>query len=109
GLGMCWPCRARRGALRWSWPSTRRTVSAVGPPARLASVVWPIEGVPVATSRTYDVPAISCGHCKEAIEAAVAQLDGVDTVAVDIDAKTVTVAGDAPDEAVVAAIDDAGY
>lgn len=63
----------------------------------------------MSNTRTYDVPAISCGHCKEAIEGSVAQLEGVDTVAVDIEAKSVTVAGDAPDEAVVAAIDDAGY
>ncbi len=57
---------------------------------------------------TYSVPEISCGHCKSTIESAVADLDGIDSVDVDIDAKTVTVAG-GNDDAIVAAIEDAGY
>ena len=57
---------------------------------------------------TYSVPEISCGHCKSTIEAAVAGLDGIDSVEVDIDAKTVTVAG-GDDDAVVTAIEEAGY
>jgi len=57
---------------------------------------------------TYSVPEISCGHCKTTIEAAVAGLDGIDDVQVDIEAKTVTVAG-GDDTAVVTAIEDAGY
>ena len=57
---------------------------------------------------TYSVPEISCGHCKSTIEAAVAGLDGIDDVQVDIDAKTVTVAG-GDDDAVVTAIEEAGY
>jgi copper chaperone len=61
------------------------------------------------STRTYDVPGISCGHCKQAIEAAVGPLDGVDAVTVDIDARTVQVEGDASDDAITAAIDDAGY
>jgi len=59
--------------------------------------------------RTYSVPAISCGHCQAAIEAEVAAVAGVDRVAVDIDARTVRVEGDASDEAIRSAIDDAGY
>ncbi len=61
------------------------------------------------STRTYDVPEISCGHCKAAIEGAVSPLDGVDEVTVDIDARTVTVAGAATDADVQAAIDEAGY
>jgi copper chaperone len=57
---------------------------------------------------TYSVPEISCGHCKSTIEAAVGELGDVDRVEVDIDAKTVTVDGGRAD-AVVAAIEDAGY
>lgn len=57
---------------------------------------------------TYSVPEISCGHCKSTIESAVADLDGIDSVDVDIDAKTVTVEG-GNDEAIIAAIEDAGY
>jgi copper chaperone len=63
----------------------------------------------VPTTRIYDVPAISCGHCKASIESAVGALDDVERVLVDIDARTVAVDGDASDEAVTAAIDEAGY
>ncbi len=59
-------------------------------------------------ARVYSVPAISCGHCKEAIESSVGAVDGVAAVTVDIDAKTVTVVGGV-DPDIVAAIDDAGY
>ena len=61
------------------------------------------------TVRTYSVPGISCGHCKAAIEGEVGTLQGVDTVMVDIDAKTVRVEGAAADETVRAAITEAGY
>jgi copper chaperone len=60
------------------------------------------------TIRIYDVPGVSCGHCRSAIESAVGPLEGVDTVAVDLEAKKVTVAG-GDDDAIRAAIDDAGY
>lgn len=59
---------------------------------------------------TYSVPGISCGHCRMAITNEVAPLPGVESVEVDLDAKTVTVTGDALDEqAIIAAIDEAGY
>ena len=61
------------------------------------------------STETYNVPDISCGHCVEAITGAVSPLDGVDTVDVSIDDKTVTVAGSFDDAAVRSAIDDAGY
>ena len=60
-------------------------------------------------TRTYSVPDISCGHCKSAIEGEVGGLGEVDTVSVDIDAKMVTVDGSASDEAIRAAIEEAGY
>lgn len=60
-----------------------------------------------ATS-TYSVPEISCGHCKSTIEGAVRTLDDIDSVEVDIDAKTVTVQG-GDSEAIITAIEDAGY
>jgi copper chaperone CopZ len=63
----------------------------------------------VSETRIYDVPSISCGHCKQSIEGAVSQLDDVERVLVDIDARTVAVEGQASDEAVEAAIDEAGY
>lgn len=63
----------------------------------------------MSDTRTYDVPAISCGHCKNAIEGEVSQVDGVSTVNVDIDARRVTVEGQAADAAIRAAIVEAGY
>jgi copper chaperone CopZ len=57
----------------------------------------------------YEVPGISCGHCKAAIEGEVAKVEGVDAVEVSIDDKTVTVSGSAADAAIRAAIDEAGY
>jgi copper chaperone len=61
------------------------------------------------STRTYHVPEISCGHCKSAIEGEVAKVSGVTLVDVDIDGRTVRVDGDATDEAIRAAIDEAGY
>ena len=59
---------------------------------------------------TYNVPDISCDHCKHAIESEVSQVQGVESVDVDVQAKTVTVSGDSLDQAaIVGAIDEAGY
>jgi copper chaperone len=61
------------------------------------------------TTHTYTVPQISCGHCVDAITGEVTKVAGVNDVTVDIATKTVTVAGDAPDADIIAAIDEAGY
>ncbi len=61
-----------------------------------------------ATTTTYSVPEISCGHCKSTIEAAVQGLGGVARVEVDVDARTVTVDG-GDRGAILTAIEDAGY
>ena len=59
---------------------------------------------------TYSVPGVSCAHCRQAIVDEVSAVPGVAAVDVDLEAKTVTVAGQPLDEpAIVAAIDDAGY
>ena len=58
----------------------------------------------------YSVPDVSCGHCRAAITSEVEKVAGVSSVKVDLDAKRVTVTGDGlDDEAVRAAIDEAGY
>ncbi len=69
-----------------------------------------------SNTKIYSVPDMSCQHCVDAITEAVTSLDGVDDVAVDLAAKSVTVtassgAGDdlVTDAALVAAIDDAGF
>lgn len=59
---------------------------------------------------TYSVPDVSCGHCRSAITSEVSTVAGVESVEVDLDAKTVTVTGEPLDEqAIIAAIDEAGY
>ena len=61
------------------------------------------------TSRVFDVPDISCDHCKRAIEEAVSAVSEVDSVVVTVDRRMVKVAGVASDDAVIAAIQLAGY
>jgi copper chaperone len=62
------------------------------------------------TEITYTVPAMSCGHCKQAVSAELVAVAGVDTVDVDLDTKLVTVRGrDLDDNALRAAIEEAGY
>lgn len=56
----------------------------------------------------YSVPDISCQHCVDAIKTEVSAVEGVTAVDVDLDSKTVLVAG-GDKVAVIAAIDDAGY
>lgn len=59
---------------------------------------------------TLSVPGMTCGHCEAAVKQEVGGLDGVIGVDVDLDAKDVTVSGDALDrDAIVAAIDEAGF
>ena len=56
----------------------------------------------------YSVPDISCEHCVTAITAEVSAVEGVTDLTVDLATKTVSVTGGETD-AIVAAIDEAGY
>lgn len=59
---------------------------------------------------TFSVPGMTCGHCEAAVKGEVGKVAGVVGVAVDLDTKLVTVAGEGLDEAaIVAAIDEAGF
>jgi copper chaperone len=59
---------------------------------------------------TYTVPAIHCEHCAMSIREEVAEVSGVEDVAVDLDTKLVTVSGRELDDAALrAAIEEAGY
>jgi copper chaperone len=59
---------------------------------------------------TYAVPGIHCGNCERAVKEEVSAIPGVHDVAVDLDAKLVTVTGEALDDAALrAAIEEAGY
>jgi copper chaperone CopZ len=59
---------------------------------------------------TYTVSGMSCGHCKSAVEGEVGRVPGVEFVEADLDTKLVVVRGEGlEDEALRAAIDEAGY
>jgi len=58
----------------------------------------------------YSVPGVSCEHCRTSIENEVGAVAGVESVEVDLERGVVTVRGrDVNDDAVRAAIDEAGY
>ena len=59
---------------------------------------------------TYTVPAMHCAHCERAVKEEIGSVSGVDSVAVDLDTKLVSVRGAALDDAALrAAIEEAGY
>jgi copper chaperone len=63
-----------------------------------------------SASLSFAVEGMSCDHCRVAITGEVSQVDGVQSVDVDLDAKVVRVSGtDLDPAAVVDAIDEAGY
>lgn len=48
------------------------------------------------TTVTYNIPAISCGHCTHTIESEVGELNGVQSVKADESTKKVEIIFDAP-------------
>jgi copper chaperone len=59
---------------------------------------------------TYSVPGVHCEHCRMSIREEVSEVEGVDEVDVDLDAKVVTISGRRlSDERLRAAIEEAGY
>jgi len=59
---------------------------------------------------TYTVPDMSCGHCERAVSLELQAVAGVESVAVDLNTKLVTVRGDGLNNAALrAAIEQAGY
>jgi copper chaperone len=65
------------------------------------------------TSVRYQVTGMTCGHCVGAVRSELGALDGVREVAVELvpggrSAVTVTSDGPVPDQAVAAALDEAG-
>jgi copper chaperone len=63
-----------------------------------------------ATERTYNVEGMSCGHCELSVREEVEDVTGVTSVQADHSTGRVVVAGeDVDDEAVRAAIAEAGY
>lgn len=68
----------------------------------------------MTTTATYSVTGMTCSHCVAAVTEEISRIDGVDTVAVDLNAGgdsrvIVTSAAALPVAAVREAIDEAGY
>ncbi len=63
------------------------------------------------STATYTVTGMTCGHCVAAVSEEVGGLPGVTDVAVDLATGGLTVTSDAPvdDDAVRAAVEEAGY
>jgi copper chaperone len=62
------------------------------------------------TETTYNVTGMTCSHCAEAVTREVTEVDGVQSVDVTVETGTVVVHGEnIDDQAVRAAIDEAGY
>ena len=68
----------------------------------------------MATTATYTVSGMSCGHCVEAVTEEISRLPGVEQVSVDLvpggeSAVVVTSNAPLPEDAVQRAVDEAGY
>lgn len=65
----------------------------------------------MAVTSTYTVTGMTCGHCVQAVTEELSALPGVSDVQVELASGAVTVTSEAPlaDEAVRAAVDEAGY
>jgi copper chaperone len=64
------------------------------------------------TEKTFNVPDMSCGHCKAAVEGELNRLSGVEAASADIEKGTVEVFYDESrvgNEQLVEAIEEAGY
>ncbi|AFO55847.1 MULTISPECIES: heavy-metal-associated domain-containing protein [unclassified Natrinema] len=60
-------------------------------------------------SQTLTVEGMSCEHCEQTVADALEGVDGVESVAVDRETEQATVEGDADPQALVSAVDEAGY
>jgi copper ion binding protein len=65
----------------------------------------------MATTSTFQVEGMTCGHCVSSVRSEVSTIAGVRAVDVDLATGRVTVTSDAPidPDAVRAAVDEAGY
>lgn len=63
------------------------------------------------STTTYTVSGMTCDHCVRAVTEEVSRVDGVEMVDVELESgrMVVTSDGDVSDEAVAAAVDEAGY
>ncbi|ALV33539.1 heavy-metal-associated domain-containing protein [Streptomyces sp. CdTB01] len=70
-----------------------------------------VHGVGVGVTTVYKVSGMTCGHCEGAVSTEISALDGVTAVTAVATTGEVTVSSAAPldEEAVRAAVDEAGY
>lgn len=58
---------------------------------------------------TLEIPEMSCGHCKAAVERAIALVDPAASVTVDLVARRAAIVTGVPAAALIAALDTAGF
>lgn len=65
----------------------------------------------MSTTRSVTVTGMTCDHCVAAVRSEIVGLDGVEQVDVDLDSGRVTITSstDIADDALAAAVDEAGY
>ena len=63
----------------------------------------------MSATTTYVVEGMTCGHCVAAVTKEIQAIDGVEHVDVSLDAGRATVTGVATADAVLAAVQEAGY
>lgn len=59
--------------------------------------------------QSFNIPGMTCGHCKASVEKAILELDGSAKVTVDLDTHNVDVDTQTDAGAIVAALKTAGY
>lgn len=59
--------------------------------------------------RIFNIEGMRCIHCAKGVKRAIAELDGIESVIVNLDAKQATIKGSATDEDVIKAIDRIGF
>ena len=59
--------------------------------------------------RNYDITGMSCAACQARVEKAVSALEGVKECSVSLLTNSMSLSGDASDEAIIKAVTDAGY
>lgn len=65
----------------------------------------------MATTSTFQVAGMTCGHCVSSVQTEVSSIDGVTAVDVDLASGRLTVTSDTPvdPDAVRSAVEEAGY
>ena len=63
----------------------------------------------MTTTATYTVTGMTCGHCVASVKEEVGNVEGVESVDVELEGGRLTVTGDVSADAVKAAVEEAGY